>query len=285
MTRVALGVALAAATLQCGAPPERAPEPAEVPGPPRFDAAAELTWRTYLDRVARRLGPTGVPPGADELVALSDALRQDRDAALAQYGGLPREVVRRSARLIADLEDRRARLEARPGFARAPAPHLPLEPPVDLTEAARALERSGRLLWPVSPVQITSPFGPRRDPISGDRRFHGGLDLAGAPGQPVLAPAAGRVVHAGWRDGRCGVAVTLAHGAGLTTEFCHLRAAWVGAGEAVAAGAPIGGVGSSGRATGPHLHWGVRRHGVAVDPHALAAGPRIAEQETIHVLE
>src|SRR6185436_19640181 len=109
----------------------------------------------------------------------------------------------------------------------------------------------------------TSTFGRRTDPIEGDTRFHAGLDLAAPLGTPVHAAGAGVVVRAG-RAGGYGNLVVVRHGDGLETRYGHLQAAAVKEGDQVAAGATVGTVGQSGRATGPHLHLEVRRDGKAV---------------------
>jgi murein DD-endopeptidase MepM/ murein hydrolase activator NlpD len=102
-------------------------------------------------------------------------------------------------------------------------------------------------------------FGPRGD------RFHAGVDLPAATGDPVAAAATGRVTWVGYRDG-WGLVVTLAHSGGVRTLYAHLSSAAVLLGQRVAAGAVVGRVGATGDATGPHLHFEVRVGGAAVDP-------------------
>ncbi len=113
--------------------------------------------------------------------------------------------------------------------------------------------------WPLL-APVGDPFGPRGD------RFHAGIDLPAAMGTPVLAAAAGRVTWAGLRDGGWGELVTIAHVDGVRTMYAHLSAIGVQVGEWVAGGTVIGRVGSTGDATGPHLHFEVRAHGAAIDP-------------------
>lgn len=112
---------------------------------------------------------------------------------------------------------------------------------------------------------LTSGFGIRRDPITGGRAFHQGLDISAAPGQPVRAAADGLVVRAG-RIGGLGRAVYLSHGFGLTTRYGHLSKLAVAAGAEVKRGDVIGYVGNTGRSTGYHLHYEVHQDGRAVDP-------------------
>jgi murein DD-endopeptidase MepM/ murein hydrolase activator NlpD len=115
------------------------------------------------------------------------------------------------------------------------------------------------LAWPL-PFPLGDEFGPRGD------RFHAGIDILSPQGVPVGAARSGRVVYAGRREGGWGIEVTIAHGNGVRTIYAHLSTMAVSLGERVAQGAMIGRVGSTGDATGPHLHFEVRVRGAAVDP-------------------
>ena len=114
----------------------------------------------------------------------------------------------------------------------------------------------------------TSGFGRRIDPIDGDVRTHAGLDLAAPEGTAVRAAGDGVVVRSG-RAGGYGNLVVVDHGGGLQTRYGHLARIDVEPGARVAAGTPVGAVGQTGRATGPHLHFEVRRDGKAVDPEKI----------------
>src|SRR3954447_2758323 len=129
---------------------------------------------------------------------------------------------------------------------------------------ARALRRpvpvsSMHLSWPVAPA-ITSGYGLR------GIRFHGGIDLVARAGTPVGAPGSGEVVWAGWREGGWGNTVMIAHGRGVRSLVAHLSRARVTVGDHVRAGAVIGLAGSTGDASGPHVHFEVRLRGAYVDP-------------------
>ena len=121
--------------------------------------------------------------------------------------------------------------------------------------------------WPRPPVQ-TSPFGQRRVFNGSVSSRHLGLDLRGARGAAVVAPAAGRVVLAGnfYYQGN---AVYLDHGLGLVTAYFHFSSTDVREGETVEAGQLLGRVGSTGRSTAPHLHWSAYVGGENIDPESL----------------
>jgi murein DD-endopeptidase MepM/ murein hydrolase activator NlpD len=114
-------------------------------------------------------------------------------------------------------------------------------------------------------LDVTSTFGYRTDPFFGRPALHTGIDFRGEYGEPVRATAAGRVVTAG-QAGGYGNLVEIDHGSGLATRYGHLSRIAVEAGQWVSAGAVIGAIGSTGRSTGPHLHYEVRVDGAPVDP-------------------
>jgi murein DD-endopeptidase MepM/ murein hydrolase activator NlpD len=111
---------------------------------------------------------------------------------------------------------------------------------------------------------VSAPVGDGFEPRG--NRFHAGLDLPAPYGARVHAARYGRVVRAGWDSGGFGYLVVLRHRRHVTTFYAHLSAIAVRRGERLRAGQRIGRVGASGEATGPHLHFEVRRRGAAVDP-------------------
>ncbi|MGH6663952.1 MAG: M23 family metallopeptidase [Pseudolabrys sp.] len=124
-------------------------------------------------------------------------------------------------------------------------------------------------------VDMSSPFGMRMDPFMGRPAIHTGIDLRGEIGEPVHATAAGKVSIAG-REGGYGNMVEINHGNGLATRYGHLSEIDVKAGQFVRIGEVIGKIGSTGRSTGPHLHYETRINGEAVDPQKfLRAGVRL----------
>jgi murein DD-endopeptidase MepM/ murein hydrolase activator NlpD len=118
---------------------------------------------------------------------------------------------------------------------------------------------------PLHGAAVTSGFGMRRHPLLGGRRMHSGIDLAAPLGSPILAASDGLVSNAGWRGGY-GLLVSLEHANGLQTRYGHMSQLAVTAGQRVNKGEVIGYVGSTGRSTGPHLHYEMRVNGVPVNP-------------------
>jgi murein DD-endopeptidase MepM/ murein hydrolase activator NlpD len=116
---------------------------------------------------------------------------------------------------------------------------------------------------------ISSPFGYRADPFSGAARFHAGVDIAAAYGREVPSAGVGRVVFSGAQGGY-GNTVVVEHADGIRTRYAHLSSIQVEVGTRVDAGTVVGRVGSSGRSTGPHLHFEVLQDGQPVNP-AVAA--------------
>jgi murein DD-endopeptidase MepM/ murein hydrolase activator NlpD len=103
---------------------------------------------------------------------------------------------------------------------------------------------------------VTSQFGWRRDPFTGQAKFHRGVDLRAAYGQDVNAAGEGRIMFSG-QQGGYGTTVLIEHADGTRTRYAHLSVALVSAGDVVASGEPVGRAGRSGRATGTHLHFEV----------------------------
>jgi len=124
--------------------------------------------------------------------------------------------------------------------------------------------RSSGLSWPLS-GSVTDGFGWRTHPITGQRQFHEGLDIAASEGTPVRAAAGGTVSYADWMAGY-GRLVVIQHGNGVETRYGHLRGLAVSTGQRVVAGKVIGYVGQTGDATGPHLHFEVRVGGQPKNP-------------------
>lgn len=146
-----------------------------------------------------------------------------------------------------------------------------LDKPQSLAVASMPQRRSGTASVsipsrvPVEGVRLTSGYGMRTHPVLGGRRAHKGIDLAAPTGTPILATADGAVSKAEWFSGY-GLYVSLEHGGDLQTRYGHMSRLNVYAGQQVKKGDIIGYVGSTGRSTGPHLHYEVRIAGQAVNP-------------------
>jgi len=119
-------------------------------------------------------------------------------------------------------------------------------------------------LWPAS-GRISSRFGTRSDPFNFSQKVHEGIDIAADYGTTILASATGKVTLSDWY-GNYGKCVIIDHGYGLSTLYGHCQTLLVKEGQTVKKGDKIATVGSTGRSTGPHLHFEVRLNGVPVDP-------------------
>ena len=125
-------------------------------------------------------------------------------------------------------------------------------------------------------LTVTSPWGSRIDPISHTRMFHDGIDFAAPNGTPIYSAAPGTVTKA-HRDSICGNMVEVTHGGGVATRYCHMSQIGAYVGQTVRTGQEIGKVGSTGRSTGNHLHFEIRRSGVSVDPAGYLSGATLGE--------
>jgi murein DD-endopeptidase MepM/ murein hydrolase activator NlpD len=126
-------------------------------------------------------------------------------------------------------------------------------------------EFTGEMLWPVAGAGITSRTGIRVHPIYGYRACHTGIDLGARTGTPISAAAAGRVAEVAYLSGY-GNTVIITHGSGISTLYAHMSRFGASKGDQVAKGDTIGYIGSTGRSTGPHLHFEVRVDGAPYDP-------------------
>ena len=138
-----------------------------------------------------------------------------------------------------------------------------------LLDSLLTLDKVKKQLLPsVLPIRAgayTSNFGWRLDPFNGQRAFHDGVDFEARPGTPIVAAAAGIVVASEYHS-QYGNMIEVDHGNGLVTRYAHCSRRLARVGDVVLKGATIGEVGSTGRVTGPHLHFEVRHHGVPQNP-------------------
>jgi murein DD-endopeptidase MepM/ murein hydrolase activator NlpD len=135
---------------------------------------------------------------------------------------------------------------------------------IEYFEDKRSLDAATPSVWPIH-GWVTSPFGTRVSPLTGKIQFHEGIDIAAQIGTPVVAPADGMVIKAGFEAGY-GNMVELSHGYGLKTVYGHNSRLNVKPGQHVKRGDIIAYVGDTGSSTGPHLHYEVRSNGLPVSP-------------------
>lgn len=142
-------------------------------------------------------------------------------------------------------------------------------------ESAKAAAMHLPIHHPVPGQAVTSSFGVRRDPLIRRPAMHTGIDFRAAVGMPIRSAGAGKVIRAGLNGGY-GRMVEIDHGHGLTSRYAHMSRIDVKEGQEVKTGDIIGEAGSTGRSTGPHLHFEVRRNGTAIDPvRFLKAGKQV----------
>jgi murein DD-endopeptidase MepM/ murein hydrolase activator NlpD len=145
-------------------------------------------------------------------------------------------------------------------------------------DAARKKLRITPTIWPTDNRRITSLFGARTDPFTGKARFHAGLDIAGHVGDPIYAAADGVVTYSG-KGSAEGNNIIVDHGNGIRTRYMHMSKRIATVGQKVTKGEEIGEIGSTGRSTGPHLHYEVLVDGDPVDPRAYLKANRKASGE------
>jgi murein DD-endopeptidase MepM/ murein hydrolase activator NlpD len=222
-----------------------------------------------------------------------DQVERRQMAALSSVEDSMESRVRRMRGVFTDLGLDMPQLEAATPRAGMGGPFVPVKLGADAGPFERQLyriniartqvERLNRTLALVpyrkpviGEVEFTSGFGVRSDPFLGRPAMHTGLDFRAATGDPVRATANGKVVSSGWSGGY-GRMVEVDHGNGLATRYGHMSEINVRVGDTIKIGQVIGAVGSTGRSTGPHLHYETRIDGEAVDPQKfLRAGVRLS---------
>ena len=223
------------------------------PGPARgFPADAEQAWRALAAELDGYLTRALPQTPVLELVRAQVTLEAEWDYDQRRWGTPPPELARQ-------VTSRAARLGQRIRAAHA----------LGLSMFAR--RPPGPLRWPIEHAGLTSPFGMRAHPITGAPSMHAGIDLGAERGRVVGAAAKGYVVRAGWVGGY-GLLVEVRHPGDLTTRYGHLSALLCAPGDAVDPGQPLGLVGRTGLATGPHLHFEVWKDGAPRDPMGMLGG-------------
>lgn len=287
------------------------------PAPPAdalstIETASPQAEQSEPDPDARAYAPTSRDPGAASelggerspdqkahIDGLTKALDAIETAQIATAGAIGASAARVSANesaavIAAGLDP--AKLTPPKATAAVGGPFIPLGPEPEASAFDRAAAEAAakvaagerlRLVMPFLPFlkplagqsAMSSPFGYRIDPFLGRPALHPGVDLVEDYGAEVRAAGAGRVVRAG-SFGGYGMMVEIDHGNGLATRYGHLSEVSVAEGEEVAQGGLIGRIGSSGRSTGPHLHYEVRINDEPVDPERfISAGERLARAD------
>jgi murein DD-endopeptidase MepM/ murein hydrolase activator NlpD len=255
----------------------------------RLESRAPVTVNPRANQFAKA---QGVDNALVRLQSSLDQVEGRQIAALSSVEDGMESRVRRMRGVITDLGLDVTQLEAATPRAGMGGPYVPVKLQPDAGAFERQLyrinitraqvERLNRTLAlvpyrkpVVGEVEFTSGFGIRSDPFLGRPAMHTGLDFRAAMGDPVRATANGKVVSSGWAGGY-GRMVEIDHGNGLSTRYGHLSDISVKVGDQVKIGQVIGAVGSTGRSTGPHLHYETRIDGEAVDPQKfLRAGVRL----------
>ena len=256
----------------------------------RLQSRAPVVAKAQPNRFAKVQGVDNV---LFRLQSSLDQVERRQMAALSSVEDSMESRVRRMRGVFGDLGLDMAQLEAATPRAGVGGPFVPVKLPADAGPFERQLfrinvtratvERLNRTLALVpyrkpviGEVEFTSGFGVRSDPFLGRPAMHTGLDFRAAMGDPVRATANGKVVSSGWTGGY-GRMVEIDHGNGLSTRYGHLSEINVKVGDLIRIGQVIGAVGSTGRSTGPHLHYETRIDGDAVDPQKfLRAGVRLS---------
>lgn len=263
------------------------------------EKAAELGIKTAdlkpetEDEAQRPLVTGSLADGPDDIAAVAGSVKAMMDDSRLALAAISEEAISSTDEIVDELE----RIGIRPKMPDLSGDAIggPYLPPTDgpatesLVDDANAVyEALSRFkaakgaidLAPIHKpigisVRISSGFGNRSDPFTRGRAFHAGIDFPAPTGTTVLSAGYGKVTFVGQKSGY-GNLVEVTHGGGLVTRYGHLSAFLVEQGQVVNTGSPIAKVGSTGRSTGPHLHFEVRRNDAAVDPAGyLAVGKKL----------
>jgi murein DD-endopeptidase MepM/ murein hydrolase activator NlpD len=245
---------------------------------------------------SRRANPTKAAGVGSELTHLEASLNRIEGRQMAELNSVEDHMesrIRRLRGVFSDLGLNAAKMKAAAPHAAMGGPYVPVKLHANASPFERQLYRVNLTRAQINQlnhtltvvpyrkpvggeVEFTSGFGVRVDPFVGRPAMHTGLDFRASTGDPVHATADGKVVSAGWAGGY-GRMVEIDHGNGLSTRYGHLSAINVKVGQSVKIGQVVGEVGSTGRSTGPHLHYETRVDGEAVDPQKfLRAGARLS---------
>lgn len=263
--------------------------------PPDREARLESRTPPATNRTTDFAKLQGVDSVLVNLQSALDKVEGRQSAMLSTVESAYESRVRRMRSVIDDLGLDMATLEAAAPKGGVGGPYVPIvKPPSDASTFERQIYRINLTraqidklsrtlsLVPyrkpvIGEVEFSSGFGVRSDPFLGRPAMHTGLDFRASTGDPVRATASGKVATAG-NQGGYGRMIEIDHGNGLSTRYGHLSVIGVKVGDTIKIGQVIGEVGSTGRSTGPHLHYETRIDGEAVDPQKfLRAGVRLSQ--------
>lgn len=258
--------------------------------PPDREARLQSREMPRAIQLASRGGAGGLQGVLARISASLDKIAHRQTAALTDLEEHVDSKARRIRSVLSDLGVNVAAVHSRSGVG---GPFVPIKPPkpsasafdhqlyrVNIARAHIDRYRHTLLSVPVrkpvaGDIDMSSPFGVRTDPFNGRPAMHTGIDLRGDSGEQVHATANGKVTIAG-REGGYGNMIEIDHGNGLSTRYGHLSAIEVKVNQQVRIGQEIGRIGSTGRSTGPHLHYETRINGEPVNPQKfLRAGLRL----------
>ncbi|MCO5163414.1 MAG: peptidoglycan DD-metalloendopeptidase family protein [Mesorhizobium sp.] len=255
-----------------------------------LDAGTSTTIAGLFPDLRPAIGNLSAADNADRLfVSINQSLRSIETDQVERLKAMTEKAYRTAGAISDALEDAGLTVAKDYGTISVGGPLLPVDTEMqfeavvdELDEALTALDavkakaRKLPISNPAPGKQVSSGFGVRKDPLLGTPALHAGMDFRAATGSSVRSSGAGTVVAAGWNGGY-GRMVEVDHGKGLTTRYAHMSKILVSVGDKVEPGDVVGRVGTTGRSTGPHLHYEVRRDGKPLNPLTfIKAGKAIA---------
>ena len=241
-------------------------------------ASTPASFGLWSTRNALQAGETAADKADRLFVAINKSLRSIESEQIARVSNLAEDAYQTADAISSALESAGLTVDTDQGKSGTGGPLVAIDSPAlfeskvrELDEALDMLDhlkteaRKFPIANPAPGRSISSTFGVRKDPLLGTPAMHSGMDFRAPAGTQALATAPGKVVKAGWNGGY-GRMVEIEHAGGFSTRYGHLSKILVKEGQMVAAGDVIGNVGSTGRSTGPHLHYEVRRNGDALNP-------------------
>lgn len=238
---------------------------------PRFSPKLVTVWKQYIKQVQKDLKENR---NSEQMMALKqDMVKlyfQHRD----QYSDFPDDLALSISRTLNQL-DQHTIEKHKLGLVQQSIDLLPRRivdnplftgtPDDGATIHLKLRHRKLPFKWPLGSTEVTSPYGMRKDPFTGAIRFHHGIDFGAPKGTPVYAASSGQILYAG-KNGGYGLTVIIQHSPKIMTLYGHLYKILVAEGMELKGYRKIGLVGSTGRSTGSHLHFEVRRGRHAIDP-------------------